>query len=156
MPDLTVKPLDEQELGLAYPLVLRAARIGQDRWAAFARELLGAGGGIIGAMSEDNQLLGVAAYRRLGSLRHESTLQIDVIVAFELSRLAPVRKSLCAALERIACDQDCASLSYTMAATGSCEAGSERRRGWEKLGLSMETVSFVRQLRGSAPGQMMK
>jgi hypothetical protein len=146
MPDLRVKLLEEGDIGLAYPLVLRAARVQPARWAAFARELREAGGDIIGAWAEDGQLLGVATYRPTDSLRQDATLAVELIVAFEMSRDGPVRRALCAALEEIARRLGCASVSYTLAAAGSCEADSSRRRRWEELGLSLQTFGFVRSL----------
>src|SRR5690606_41990714 len=66
MPDLRLSRLDESRLPLAYPLMRSAARVSQARWAAFARQLLAAGGGLLAAAPIDWRVDGDAVSRRTG------------------------------------------------------------------------------------------
>ncbi len=145
MPDLSLSRLDEGQLALAYPLIRSAARVSLERWKTFARQLIASGGGILAVEANDGCLHGVAAFRQVGSLRFERSLQVDILVAFELSRMAPVRRTLCAGLEEIAREMGCRNIVFTTAARNA-EPASAGRLSWEELGLKMETVSFVRQV----------
>jgi hypothetical protein len=145
MPDLSLSRLDEGQLALAYPLIRSAARVSLERWESFARQLFASGGGILAVAANDGCLHGVAAYRQVGSLRFERSLQIEILVAFELSRTAPVRRTLCDGLEDIAREMGCHNIVFTTAARNA-DPFSAGRLSWEQLGLKMETVSFVRQV----------
>ena len=146
MPNLQIVSLGPDRLSEAYPLVRAAAQVDAGQWQAYSQALLQDGGGILAVSAGDGCLHGLAAYREAGSLRHGRSLQVDLIVAFELSRLGPVRKALVAALETLARARGCHSLSYTLAARGNADPRSRGRMGWEELGLEMETVGFVREL----------
>jgi hypothetical protein len=146
MPQFTLSRLGVDRLGEAYPLIRSAARVSRERWEAFAGDLCEQGGGVLAVIAEDGRVHGVAAYRRTGSLRHESGLLIEVIATFELSGSGRARKALCAGLEETARSQGCRSLIFTMAASGYGDPSSRRRMSWEDLGLQMETVSFVQQI----------
>jgi len=149
MPDLSLSRLDEGQLALAFPLIRSAARVSLDRWKTFARQLIASGGGILAVEADDGCLHGVAAFRQVGSLRFERSLQVEILVAFELSRMAPVRRTLCAGLEEIAREMGCRSIVFTTAARNA-EPASAGRLSWEELGLKMETVSFVRHVQPEA------
>ncbi|WP_166039014.1 hypothetical protein [Sphingosinicella sp. YJ22] len=149
MPDLSLSRLDEGQLALAYPLIRAAARVSLERWKTFARQLIASGGGILAVGADDGCLHGVASFREVGSLRFERSLQVDILVAFELSRMAPVRRALCAGLEGIAREMGCRSIIFTTAARNA-EPASAGRLSWEELGLKMETVSFVRHVQPEA------
>ena len=145
MPDLSLSHLDEGQLALAYPLIRAAARVSLERWKAFARQLIAIGGGILAVGADDGCLHGIAAFRQVGSLRFERSLQVEILVAFELSRRAPVRRTLCVGLEDIARKLGCRNIVFTTAARHA-DPSSAGRLSWEELGLKMETVSFVRQV----------
>ena len=149
MPDLSLSRLDEGQLALVYPLIRSAARVSLDRWKTFARQLIASGGGILAVEADDGCLHGVAAFRQVGSLRFERSLQVEILVAFELSRMAPVRRTLCAGLEEIAREMGCRSIVFTTAARNA-EPASAGRLSWEELGLKMETVSFIRHVQPEA------
>lgn len=151
MPELSLLHLNENELARAYPLIRSDARVSPERWEAFGRELIAGGGGIIAVEAGDACLHGVAAFRRLGSLRHELSLQVEILIAFELSHAAPVRRALCVALEDLARKTGCGSIVFTTAARTCADPRSRGRLAWERLGLQMETVGFVRQLRPLRP-----
>lgn len=146
MPELAVFPLEQSQLGEAYPLVRAAARVTADQWESYAQRLLEEGGGILAVTAEDNRLHGLAAYRELDSLRHGPSLQVDVVIALELGGPGPVRQALCRALEDVARSQGCKSLSYALAARSNADPQSPGRISWEDLGLHMDTIGFVREL----------
>jgi hypothetical protein len=134
MPELSVLQLSECQLAHAFPLVRAAARVTSDRWEAFGRELIAAGGGILAIQADDGCLHGLAAFRRCETLRHDVSLQVEILVAFELSRSAPVRRALCEAIREHAKARRCHSIVYTMAAHSHADAASLRRMSWEKSG----------------------
>ena len=146
MPDLRTLLLDESQLAQAYPLVRSAARVGPEQWKKFARELIASGGGVLAVAADDSCLHGVAAFRPAGTLRHELSLHVEILVAFELSRQAPVREALCGALEKLARRKGCRSILFTMAA----DQASNRRNGLharlEQRGARIETLSLVQRL----------
>jgi hypothetical protein len=146
MPDLRIFCLHGSQVDLAFPMVRSAADLTPQRWRSFARELIAAGGGIVAAATGNGCLHGLAVYRRLGTLRHGLALQVELLVAFELSRPGPVREALCAALEGIARAARCRAIVYTAPARSHHAANLARQAGWEKMGARMETVDFVRRL----------
>ncbi|HEX6073265.1 MAG TPA: hypothetical protein VFY95_09695 [Sphingomicrobium sp.] len=147
MPDLTVQPIGVDRLAQVYPLIRSATRVSFERWEEFGRELLCCGGGVLAVTAPDHCVHGVAAYRPSRNLRHEQTLDVEVIVAFDLRGDDRVRAALCRELERIAADCRCSAVNFTVAAK-SAEPSSRVRSGLERLGLKLDTASFVRELPG--------
>jgi len=157
MPNLSVLSIGRERLAQAYPLIRSAARVTPERWQEFGEELIAHGGGVLIATAEDGCVHGVAAFRPSGNLRHLRSLEVDIIVAFELRCGARVRDSLRAALDEIAINQGCRSVNLTMAAKAYGDPASPARTGLEQLGLTLETVSFVKELPPSArPAQSRK
>jgi hypothetical protein len=145
MPDLIVESVDVHRLAEVYPLIRSATRVSLERWLAFGKELLAGAGGVLAVRSPDDCVHGVAAYRPVGNLRHEQTLDVEVIVAFELRGDDRVRELLCRELERLAADLNCSAVNFTVNAK-SAEASSRARDGLERLGLRLDTACFVREL----------
>lgn len=145
MQDLTVEALDAAQLTRVYPLIRSATRVSLARWEEFGRELLVGGGGVLAVSAPDNCIHGVAAYRPSRNLRHDQSLDVEVIVAFDLRADDRVRQALCQELERIAADLGCGALNFTVPARSAAPA-SNTRSGLERLGLRLETASFVREL----------
>jgi hypothetical protein len=150
MPDFRILLLDERQLAEAYPLVRSATDVSPDRWKKFARELIASGGGVLAVQAADSCLHGVAAFRQVGTLRHELSLQVELLAAFELSRLAPVRKALCAALEDLARRKGCRNILFTVAADAAGQARSGLHASLEARGARLATVSMVQKLAGEA------
>ena len=146
MQDLKVRSLDVEGLGSAYPLIRSATRVSQQRWEEFGRELIEGGGGVLAVISPDGCIHGVAAFRPGPSLRHEQSLEVEVIVAFELHGDDRVREQLCTTLERVAAAYRCRSVNFTVAARNNGEPFSPARAALERLGMKLETVNFVREL----------
>ena len=143
--DLIVEPLTGDRLAEAYPLVRAATRVSLARWEEFGRELLECGGGILAVTAADKCLHGVATYRQNRNLRHKQSLDVDVIVAFDLRADDRVREALCQALEKVAADLGCSTMTYTMSAKNAAVV-STAKSGLERLGLKLDTASFVREM----------
>lgn len=145
--ELTVGPLGANRLAEAYPLVRTATRVSQERWEEFGRELLEGGGGVLAVTAADKCLHGIAAYRPNRNLRHEQSLEVEVIVAFDLRGDDRVRQALCQELDRMAAELHCSAVNFTVAAK-SAEPRSAARSGLERLGLKLDTATFVREIHG--------
>ena len=149
MPDLTVEAVGLDRLAEIYPLIRSATRVSLERWQVFGRELLAGDGGVLAVTAPDNCVHGVAAYRPVGNLRHQKTLDVEVIVAFELRGDDRVREMLCRELERIAVDLNCSAVNLTVSAR-TAEPSSRAREGLERLELKLDTACFVRELPGQS------
>lgn len=132
----------------AYPLIRRQAKVGPERWEEFGREITGRGGGVLAVRAEDKRVHGVAAYLPVASLRHGSALRVEAIAAFELGHVSLVRNALSAALDELARTLRCEVVMVSLDAKGLFSPRSRRRRSWEALGLSAETIDFVRPAGG--------
>jgi hypothetical protein len=156
MPRLLVINLEPERLSEAYPLIRRQAQVGPKQWEAFCRQLAEQGGGVLAVLAEDQRVHGVAAYLPVASLRHGSALRVEAIAAFELSHVSLVRNALSAALDELARKKGCEALMISLDAKGLSSPRSRRRRSWESLGLTAESIEFVRHLNGEAGNQDIK
>ena len=152
MQELTVQSLDIEQLGSAYPLIRSATRVGPERWQEFGRDLISGGGGVLAVIAPDGCIHGVAAFRSSKHLRHDQSLDVEVIVAFELQGNDRVRERLCSELVGVAAANGCGSVNFTMAARSYGERLSPARAALERLGMKMETVTFVRDLHAPETG----
>lgn len=152
MPRLKVSNLELGRASEAYPLIRRVARVDPDQWEAFCREITQQEGGVLAVLAEDRHVHGVAAYLPVTSLRHGRSLRVEAIAAFELTHFALVRDALSAALDEMARQKGCGTLMVSLDAKGLLCPRSRRRRGWESLRLTAETVEFVRPLDGDTSG----
>ena len=156
MPRLFVSNLELGRVSEAYPLIRRQAQVGPEQWEAFCRQLVEQGGGVLAVLAEDQRVHGVAAYLPVTSLRHGSALRVEAIAAFELSHISRVRDVLSAALDELARKKGCEVLMVSLDAKGMSSPRSHRRRGWESLGLTAETIEFVRYLDSEVADQDIK
>lgn len=150
MKDLKVEHLGVGQLAQAYPLIRSATRVSLKRWEEFGRDLLASGGGVLIVAAPDECIHGAAAYRPSLNLRHERSLDVEVIVAFELRGDGRVRQLLYRELERIAAKLGCSALNFTVSAR-SADPSSSVRSGLERLGLRLDTAGFVRDLARGRP-----
>lgn len=107
MPDLTVTPIDKEELPFVWPLVRAGGHdLGLRGWLLDGRALMARGGAILAARAPDSTFFGVATCEAVerGTVR---VLDVGVFVAFELSRDAPVRRALTDAVEALAEELGC-------------------------------------------------
>lgn len=119
MPELTVRTLKESELDQAWPLVRgRSAETTIGGWRRFARRLVRRGGGILAVAAEDGLLHGVATFEPVTRVRSGRVLQVETLVSFELSRRAPVRNALCAALTDFARGLQCEAVAVGLPGRG--------------------------------------
>jgi hypothetical protein len=155
---LAVKNLEEDQFGAVYPLVrIAAPRLSLDDWRHFARRLMSGQGGIITVSSGDGSPHGIAIYRVDYSLRHGRTLEVELIVTFELNRQAPARAALCEMLELIAYAKDCETLMLSTASKGYAASHSPKADLWAGLGLDVDSVVFTKPLTmhpGDSPGEI--
>ena len=144
---LSVKHLQENQFDAVYPLVRTAApRLSPDDWRHFARRLTASEGGILTVASGDGPPYGVAVYRVDYSLRHGRTLEVELIVTFELNRQAPARAALCGMLELVAYAKDCETLMLSTASKGYAASHSPKADLWASLGLDVDSVVFTKPL----------
>ena len=148
MPKLLVSNLEPECMAEAYPLIRRLARVGPDRWEAFGRHLASQGGGVLAVRDEDDRVHGVAAYLPVASLKHGQALRVEAIAAFELGHISLVRNALSTALDKLARQKGCEVVMISLDAKGLTSPRSRRRRSWESLGLTADTIEFVRHLDG--------
>jgi hypothetical protein len=146
MPRLLVSNLEIERMAEAYPLIRRLARVGPERWEAFGRQLAAQGGGVLAVRAEDGRVHGVAAYLQVASLKHGNALRVEAIAAFEFGHISLVRSALSAALDELARKKGCEVVMISLDAKGLISPRSRRRRSWESLGLTAETIEFVRHL----------
>lgn len=156
MQDLKVQSLSAERLADAYPLIRSATRVSQERWEVFGRELIRNGGGVLAVTAPDGCIHGIAAFRPGLTLRHEQSLDVEVIVAFELQGDDRVRDQLCKTLERVAARHRCRTVNFTLAARRYGEPLSPARAALERLGMRLETVNFVRELQPEGSAQSRK
>lgn len=116
---LTITELEPRHLAEAWPLVRSVApRATLERWESFARGLLDRGGGVVAVTAENGGILGLATYEAADKLRLGKVLQVETLVAFELTRRAPVRRALCDALDRLAPVLGCAAVAVMVPSRG--------------------------------------
>jgi hypothetical protein len=115
MPDLRIRQLDREDVARAWPLVRSKSRLSSlSGWNRFAHDLFERSGGIIAVSAEDGCLHGIATYEPITKGNSGRVLHVEIMVAFELSRRAPVRQALCDALLGFARLFDCDSVRITM------------------------------------------
>jgi hypothetical protein len=115
MPDLRIRQLDRDDVERAWSLVRSKSQISSlSEWKRFAHDLFERGGGVIAVSAEDECLHGIATYEPIRTKDSGSVLQVDTMIAFELSRNAPVRSALCDALTGFARLFDCDSVRLAM------------------------------------------
>lgn len=115
MPDLRIRQLDREDVARAWPLVRSKSRLSSlSGWNRFAHDLFERSGGIIAVSAEDGCLHGIATYEPITKRNSDRVLHVEIMVAFELSRRAPVRHALCDALLGFARLFDCDSVRITM------------------------------------------
>ena len=124
MPDLIVESVGLHRLAEIYPLIRSATRVSLERWKGFGEALLAGGGGVLAVIAPDDCIHGVATYRSIRNLRHEQSLQIEILVAFELIPHATVRRPqawarvLVVAVLAAGVAAGCAGLSSGLAGVG--------------------------------------
>lgn len=148
MPKLSVCSLERDYLLEAYPLIRCLAGVEAGQWTKFADHLLEQGGGVLVARTEDCRVHGVAGYVLGTTLRHGKVLRVEVLAAIELGGTPVVRDALAAAIDDLARRLECPVVLFNLDAKGLLKPQSGRRRAVQQLGLSADSVDFVRCLGG--------
>ena len=119
MAKFAIEHLSEDQLLDAWPVVRQShSHAKSDWWKSEGRALIERGGGILAARSTGGTIHGVATYEIARKALLGRVLAVDTLIAFELSRRAPVRHALCDALELIASAFDCRSIVLPLPSRG--------------------------------------
>lgn len=149
---LSVYPLPDERVDEAYPLVRAVTKISPRRWAAYARLLKRQLGKVLAAIDGEGNIYGVATCRSGNTLRHQQSLIVDLIAAFELGPEANVKARLCEALKGEAEARGCKTL--VISASPPRALSTDLNSGdWEKLGLRVEAITVAQDI---APGDQIR
>jgi hypothetical protein len=119
MPQFAIEHLGEERLTEAWPVVrMSQSHVNADWWISEGAALIASGGGILAARGSDGAIHGVATYDIARKALLGRVLVVDTLIAFELSRRAPVRHALCDALELLAGMFDCRSIVLPIPSKG--------------------------------------
>lgn len=119
MARFAIEHLSEGRLGEAWPVVQQShAHANADWWISEGAALIERGGGILVARAPDRTIHGVATYEVARKALLGRVLAVDTLIAFELSRRAPVRHALCDGLELLASAFDCRSIVLPLPSKG--------------------------------------
>ena len=113
----SIQALKARELGEAWPVIrATASHANPEWWMSDAADMIEAGGGVLVARAPDGRIHGVATFKVPPAPKAERTIVIPTLVAFELSRSAPVRAALLEALGRIAERLGCGHVALPLSA----------------------------------------
>jgi hypothetical protein len=130
MGQFAIEHLSEDRLAEAWPVIQQShSHANAGWWISEGTALLERGGGILAARASDGTVHGVATYEvaRKGLLGR--VLEVDLLIAFELSRRAPVRHALCDALEILTSAFDCRSIVLPLPSKGHVQHRAKMRYG---------------------------
>ena len=145
-PQFYVDAVTPAQADSAYPLIRAIApEVTVEGWRDYVQRRYRMGG-LLGLHSATDGIVGLLSYRLGERMRHGLVLALDDFVTFELSQAAPGRKALLAAAERLALDLGCTGLELRLSARGFAEMDGARAQGWTSLGLSLDSVIFVKPL----------
>ena len=151
MPHFTVTTLESDQLAAVWPLVRTAVPgLAPAGWTEFAEALIERGGGIVAVAAEDGAFHGIATYEPAEKLGLGKVLKVETLVAFELSRRAPVRRLLCEALDRLAALLGCTAVAVSTTNRGFAAHMARKAQGLADPRELLDEVVFLRPL-GEAP-----
>ena len=129
MLQIDIQHLEPSRLAQGYPLVRSAVGISASLWCAYALDLIGAGGGVIGAQVDEACLYGIAAYRPLRSNAGDRVLDVELLAAVELAGFPSVRTALEGEIAAIGKRSGCARIVSAWAPTGDVRQSASRADG---------------------------
>ena len=145
-PQFYVDALDPALADAAYPLVRSIApEVRLEDWLDYVERRCREGG-LRGLVDDNGVLVGLFSYRFGERLRHGRVLALDDFVTFELSPAAPGRAALLAVAENLARSLGCTGLEVRVGSRGFADAASPKTSGWLALGLSLDSVIFVKRV----------
>lgn len=120
MTPFTIEHLTHERLMDAWPII-QASGVQPhiNWWLNDAAQLLDESGGVLAARAPDGIVYGVAIYRLARDPRFGRILSVESIVAFELSRRAPVRQALCDALDELSSTLECNGIGMAERLSGA-------------------------------------
>ncbi|MHA6334046.1 hypothetical protein ACXYL9_10225 [Qipengyuania sp. CAU 1752] len=150
MAQLTGTLLPYDRLSEVYPLIRTVAGVTERRWTAFARLHNQRGGHVMIVTDQGGRVYGAAAFRSGSTLRHQNSLIVDALAAFELVEGAEVKRVLCAALRDEARARGASTL---IVETKPPTSLGERLdlHCWAELGLELEGITVVQDLGAASP-----
>ena len=147
MVHFAVSHLQAGQAAEGWPLVRFAMpELSLPDWTAFVEWLVAAGGGVLIIRVGEGSLHGLATYLPEEALRGGRRLRVENIVTFELSHDAPARRTLLAALERVARALGCVTLAVTLDNRGFVERNGYKADPWRMLGLQLAEVAFTKRV----------
>ena len=145
-PQFYVDAITPVQADWAYPLIRSVApEVSPEDWQDYVQRRYRSGG-LLGLWDRQGGIVGVLSYRLGERMRHGLVLALDDFVTFELSRAAPGRAILLEAAEKLARDLGCTGLELRLSARGFADDCAPRAQGWTSLGLSLDSVIFVKPL----------
>ena len=112
MPEFDITCLEPAQIDRALPLLrLTDAGKSPQQWRDQAAAAMKDGGGMIAISAEDGLVHGLALFHPPRASPLGNVLQVDELIAIEISRKAPVRRMLLKALSQMAARLDCISLA---------------------------------------------
>ncbi len=142
MTQLTSDLLANDRLDEVYPLIRTVSGITPQRWAAYGRLLKRRGGHVMVVVDQAARIYGAASFRSGSTLRHENSLIVEAMAAFELGEGGTVKRVLCSALTTEAEARGCSTLVVQTKPATSLWSDRDIR-GWAELGLELESVTMV-------------
>lgn len=125
-----IQALQVRELREAWPAVRSGPYANIDWWLTDGADLIDGGGGVLVARALRGDVHGVATFYVSAGLAKKRVLRIPLLISLDLSRGAPAKAALLAALERIAVTLECSHVAFPLA----CSFGLLRRpRSWHTL-----------------------
>ena len=145
-PQFYVDAIAPAQADWAYPLIRAIAPdVSADDWRDYVRRRFSSGG-LLGLWDGRGGIVGLLSYRLGERMRHGLVLALDDFVTFELSQAAPGRRALLEAAEKLARELGCGGLELRLASRGFADEHSGKAHGWTSLGLSLDSVIFVKPL----------
>lgn len=111
MPTFYLFHLDQDEIGLAWPLARTAhPQLQLEGWNRLFVDLKSRGGGVLALAAPDDVLHGIATYEPVEKPRCGRVLSVSTLVTFELNARAPVERLLRQGLDRLAKQLSCTAV----------------------------------------------
>lgn len=111
----TIETLKHDRLADAWPVArMCAGHANPDWWVHEADLLIGRGGGVLAVRAPDGMVHGIATYEPIESQFSGRILAVDLLTTFELSRKAPAKSALCAALDDLSLALECDAVAFAL------------------------------------------
>lgn len=133
-------------------MVRHRAGVVAEQWTDFTQHIALCGGGVLAVRAETGHIHGIAAYLPVKSLRLGPALHVEVFVAFELGPSSAVRSKLLSALEEVAKNMNCPTVTLNFDVRGLVNKTKAKLQDWQNSGLVPDSVEFVLLKGAAGPG----